>query len=100
MLVVVLGIEKCTRRFNAVKRGLPVFKPKPDLSMVLHLSMINFGFEWSVRLGPTATTSPKVPSNTLCATANGPGSVSNALSVPNCVAVVVSPLRPRGASLV
>ena len=46
------GIEKCTRQFDAVKCVLPVFKPKPGLGMVVNPSMVNFGFDWSVRLGP------------------------------------------------
>ena len=48
----VLVIEQDTRQFNAVKRMLPMFKPKSDLSMVIQPAMINFGFEWSERLGP------------------------------------------------
>ena len=48
----VLGIEKCIRQFTAVKRMLPLFQPRSDMRMVVKPSMINFGFEWSVRLAP------------------------------------------------
>ena len=48
----VFAIEQDKRQFNAVKRMLPLFKPKSDLSMVIQPAMINFGFEWSERLAP------------------------------------------------
>ena len=48
----VLAIEQDARQFNAVKRMLPLFKPKSNLSMLVEPEMINFGFEWMERLAP------------------------------------------------
>ena len=48
----VLATEQDVRQFNAVKRILPMFKPKSNLSMVILPSMITFGAEWSARLAP------------------------------------------------
>ena len=48
----VFAIEQDERQFNATKRMMPLFVPKPDLSMVVSREEVSFGHECLLSLGP------------------------------------------------